>query len=379
MELLLPTLSLFLFLFIYLTLNKATPTYELFFLIAYFGGFTSLGGYNISYFFLALSIVFSFLMKRTTIDKSDLVILLIFSFSIIAVSILSVNQAATPLGAIAKGIKTIVIFLPLFLLPKKNDFKLRISVIAFIFVSVVLGPVNMIFVGFDYGVASIPRFSGFFNDANYFALTCLLFYIAIRVQVSPSENRYIKKLLIFLIVLSQSFTVNTLLILYLLFGTSFKENKKTLLPFIFCFGYYLIFILLYNNFNFVLFDDYETNSISYKLNSIIFRLNAQFLGMAMMIADPSIFITGYGSGFSVQLFGKVMHNAYMQMLFDNGIFFSVIVILIVSFFVKKFDPPKFVLLVVLFCSVLFDTIYMLVFTFSLLYFFKSDSHEIQRK
>lgn len=360
-------------------MNKATPTYELFFLIAYFGGFTSLGGYNISYFFLALAIAFSFLMDRTIIDKSDLVVLLIFSVSIIAVSLFSVNQAATPLSAIAKGIKTVVIFLPLFLLPKKVDFKLRVSVVSFIFVSIVLGPVNMIFVGFDYGVASIPRFSGFFNDANYFALTCLLFYIAIRIQGFSSGDGYIKKILIFLIVLSQSFTINTLLILYLLFGTYFKENKKTLLPFVFCFGYYLIFILIYFNFDFVLFDDYETNPVSYKLNSIIFRLNSQFSGMAMMMADPSIFITGYGSGFSVQLFGKVMHNAYMQMLFDNGMFFAVIVMSIVSFFVKKFDPPKFVLLVVLFCSVLFDTIYMLVFTFSLLYFLKSESHEIQRK
>ncbi|ENM3904395.1 hypothetical protein EFU53_002952 [Vibrio cholerae] len=379
MELLLPILSLLLFLVIYLILNKATPTYELFFLIAYFGGFTSLGGYNISYLFLALAIAFAFLMDRTIIKKIDLVVLLVFSFSIIAVSLFSVNQAATPLSAVAKGVKTIVIFLPLFFLPKKVDFKVRISVVAFIFVSILLGPANMLFVGFDYGVANIPRYSGFFNDANYFALTCLVFYIAMKTQPSSSNDRFIKGFLIFFIVLSQSFTVNTLLILYFLFGRSLKENKKTSLPFVFCFGYYFLFFLMYKNFSFVLFDDYATNSVSYKLNSIIFRLNSQFLGMAIMMTDPSIFITGYGSGFSVQLFGKVMHNAYMQMLFDNGIIFAVIVMLIVSFFVKKFNPPKFVLLVVLFCSVLFDTIYMLVFTFSLLYFFKSESNEIQRK
>ena len=76
-----------------------------------------------------------------------------------------------------------------------------------------------------------------------------------------------------------------------------------------------------------------------------------------MIDKPYHFIYGFGSRTTFELFGKVMHNAYLQTLFDHGLSLLVSIYLFINIIGKKyfFYPAIFYLQIMNF---LFDNYFM---------------------
>ncbi|UKA29916.1 hypothetical protein [Photobacterium damselae] len=110
------------------------------------------------------------------------------------------------------------------------------------------------------------------------------------------------------------------------------------------------------------------NMVSYKLNSVLMRVKAQFGAINMIINHNILYLTGYGSGTSVELFGRVTHNAYLQMLFDNGIIFVSVILLTLGRFLEKYRVPIYIVFTLSLTNYLFDNIFMFVFTFFVSYF-----------
>ncbi|HEM8846785.1 TPA: hypothetical protein U2R10_003841 [Proteus mirabilis] len=57
----------------------------------------------------------------------------------------------------------------------------------------------------------------------------------------------------------------------------------------------------------------------------------------MMLADPIHILYGFGSHTSVEMFGKVMHNAYLQTFFDHGIILLISMFLYINLICKKYN------------------------------------------
>jgi hypothetical protein len=88
----------------------------------------------------------------------------------------------------------------------------------------------------------------------------------------------------------------------------------------------------------------------------------------MMVSNPNLLLFGYGSGNSVELFGRTQHNLYMQILFDNGIFTLAFLLGLLVAAAPRLAHVPFVYLFLLIANCLFDTVMMFVFSFALFLF-----------
>ncbi|WEE24629.1 hypothetical protein [Aeromonas hydrophila] len=135
------------------------------------------------------------------------------------------------------------------------------------------------------------------------------------------------------------------------------------LPFLVGLAYIVFIFYLHSFFEIKIADNYETSVTSLKLNSLLFRLMPQFSVIELMIKQPSLFLTGYGSGHVAELFGRVLHNFYLQLLFDNGAIFWVVVLLAIGYFFAVAKCNVYLTFTILITNYLFDNVYMFVFTF----------------
>ncbi|MEZ8325726.1 hypothetical protein AB6D00_19440 [Vibrio cyclitrophicus] len=363
MEIFVFSLSMLTFVFIYLLGTKGQGAFFILVVAAMLLTMTPIGEINVNIAAILVIYLSTIIMKnKVYLTKRRMIYLVSYLFFLVSISLLSSLESVNELQALGKAIKTFAIFLPLFFLYKNYYFSIKWLVISFIISSLFFGFIIGYNFGYDRGVYNTPRFTGIFNDANYFALISLILYHACN---GLFNNRFLKNTLIILIIMSQSFTVITVLIGYIFFDNLFDRwrNLKKYIPFLFC-GFYLIVIYyISQNVEVSVFSDYNENPISYKLNSVVFRISAQLQAMDMFIQSKSLFLTGYGSGQSVELFGKVMHNVYMQMLFDNGVFFLILNLLVLSIALNSFNVSTYMAMSIMACNFLFDTIFMMPFTF----------------
>ncbi|MFG0888081.1 hypothetical protein [Vibrio sp. CJQ_6] len=349
-------------LFMSLVLNKGKLRYEYMIFSCFLVTLTLFGRLNVNMLSLVL-VIGLFLICRTVCFTKPMIfkLVLFFLLSIIFCG-LSITNEATILEAFFKAVKVFAIFLPLFFINNNSRFDVFSIIKSFVITTPFVGVVYLWIVGWDSGIYNTIRFSGFLNDSNYFALTSLLFLMYL--DFSELKSTRYKTALVLFIFASQSFSIITLLVLYAVLN-SFKDIKYNAYFWSFAIAIIYIFLMFYLSAVLDLKpnDDYQTNAVSYKLNSIIFRLMAQLSAVSMMIEDASIIIFGYGGGKSIEIFGKVLHNSYMQMLFDNGILLLFLVLFSISYFAKRLMIPFSVLIVLLFVNLIFDAVFMFFITF----------------
>lgn len=345
-----------------LLFNKGRLRYEFMIFSCFLLTLTLFGRLNVNMLLLVL-VVGLFLLYGTVILTRGGVFrsTLFFIFSIVFCG-LSITNEATVLEAFFKAVKVFAIFLPLFFINDNSRFDIFSVIKSFVIITPFLGAIYLWFVGWDEGVYNTIRFSGFLNDSNYFALTSLLFLIYL--DFSEIKSTRYKSALVLFVFASQSFSVIILLVLYLIFKP-FKDIKYNayVWSFAIAISYIILIFFLSAMLDLKPNDDYQTNAISYKLNSIIFRLMAQLSAVSMMIDDNSIMLFGYGGGKSIEVFGKVLHNSYMQMLFDNGVFLLFLVMFAISYFANRLMIPFSVFIVLLIVNIIFDAIFMFYITF----------------
>ena len=208
----------------------------------------------------------------------------------------------------------------------------------------------------DKGLMDLPRFAGYFTDANYFAFINFLFLISLERYLI----RYItpKIFLISFILLSQSITVFSIVILYYsgILNRLARFRYMWFIVFVvfFSFLFYLAELI-------VISDDWQGKFIIMKLNSIFFRFESILRGVNLIMMEETSFFFGFGSGRSEELIGRVMHNSIAQTLFDHGAFGLLSIIVLLNFMQRQSSVPAFFLSVILF-SLLFDPLWSYVFS-----------------
>ncbi|MCG3461379.1 hypothetical protein L7G72_05810 [Xenorhabdus bovienii] len=58
--------------------------------------------------------------------------------------------------------------------------------------------------------------------------------------------------------------------------------------------------------------------------------------MKIMLGDPIHILYGFGSHTSFELFGKVMHNSYLQTFFDHGVILLISIYLYINIISKNY-------------------------------------------
>lgn len=376
LELILVSLGLLGAIFVSVTIYRVN-FFIAFLLSSVLSSMTIIGSLNINVLLILISTLLLLMFSRWKLSFSRILFLAIIAAMLLGASILSFYSGVELSSALGKWLKTLIVFLPLTIIKscsQPNQFTaIHIPFTkAFLLFSYLLVVPYSIFVDVDYGVVNLPRFSGFFYDSNYMAAICFcLLYLFISVQRTNNnvENKYLIRVLIFTIILTQSFTF-----IAFTFGLIFfkrikhhdgwrGERVQFALPFLVGLAYIAFIFYLHSFFEIEIADNYETSVTSLKLNSLFFRLMPQFSVIELMVKQPSLFLTGYGSGHVAELFGRVLHNFYLQLLFDNGAIFLVVVLLAIGYFFVVAKCSIYLTFTILITNYLFDNVYMFVFTF----------------
>ncbi|WP_272577885.1 MULTISPECIES: hypothetical protein [Providencia] len=212
------------------------------------------------------------------------------------------------------------------------------------------------------GIFNTYRLPNLSLDPNYSAIILLSFLMIKKINnIHMSSTAAV--FVFILIILTQATSSMFLALIFFIFFDYIKNKSTSLFLVLFLtILIYLLFILsLSDNDSIIAIEDWQDNYISMKINSLMFRLNAQILGAQMLIHEPMHFLYGFGSGLSIELFGRVMHNSYMQILFDHGIIFLLLMFLYFNLILKKMN----VYIVAIYCqlmSFMFDSYFMGIIT-----------------
>lgn len=338
---------------------------------SFLSSMTVLGSLNINVALIFLSFIILLLSGRLVLNERKIAFFYLFSILIMVLTLLSSMNYVTMWQALGKWVKVILVFFPFVfnLNLERCRFNVRDLAISFITSSFVFGFFYFILIGSASGLYGVPRFSGYFYDANYFALVCvvILWFLFFEKKLKARSYLFVMSLVFFLIFLSQSFTAITSMCMLMLYLKAKSGNVNYLRPrhtklnytyLILAFSYPTFLFITYHTLDIQLLPDYETNMVSFKINSLLMRIKAQISIFDVFGQDYNYFLAGYGSGNSVALFGRVLHNAYLQMLFDNGVFFFVAIVFLLSFYINSVGLT-FPLVLFLACTnYLFDNIFM---------------------
>lgn len=355
-------ISVILFLFIYFSFSLAINSSIISLLIAsFFLCLTPMGETNIDIIIILIFLVSCLYKKTFLINKNRFVfLLLIIAINIIPISISFNNDIYKALG---KALKIFIFLLPFtFSSIKSIEINYNLLIKTMFFLTVLFSFLWLFENIYDGGYLFNFRLSGIVLDPNYSAtVICALLILLYIYRADFSINKTYVLLLILFLFLSQSVSsVFIFIFIFYLLKKSFIFNKNNFLFFI------LTLLVVFNvlgvlyfshEIHLTMLSDWNDNYISLKINSLLIRLHSQIEGMKLMIAEPLHFIYGFGSRTSFELFGKVMHNAYLQTLFDHGIILIISIYLFINFISKKyfFYPAIFYLQIMNF---LFDNYFM---------------------
>jgi hypothetical protein len=175
-----------------------------------------------------------------------------------------------------------------------------------------------------------PRFYGFSYDPNFFAAACFAMIVWIEHMEELQEipkYLFLKVTLLILILFSMSFSILLILTGYVFAKRLLVFNIKRIFwqP-VFLF---LVFVFPLASFylaeKFIYFFEYHNNGIysQFKLSSIHQRLGVQREALEIFTQNPSISLTGVGSGRTLELLERALHNGYLQLVFAHGLLFYV--------------------------------------------------------
>lgn len=349
--------------------------------ISLLSSITTIGSTNINVLFIILSIFIGVYTRFLYIPKKSF-FLLIVVWTILSILIsLSVFNGGYYYNVIGKSLK---LFIICFLLSTKyrgiDAYDLIVIARGFIGASVCSLPFMLKFGLYDNGFL-IYRFSGYFFDANFFSLICLFFLMIIPLYT----NKYslLLYLLFLSILLSQSWSTIILYFIIKLIGLKrlgiIGRKVNRILPFLFFLLTILIANVIIDNYSDVLggYQDYENYYVQ-KMNSAILRYNIIVHGYLMIMTSDIGLWTGFGSGKTFELFGKVFHNLYFQDFFDHGICYFIIFYLYLAHLLRKSSLVLHgILLILLIQNFFFDNLYTFVFSFIFLLYSAVCSNKIR--
>lgn len=387
---------LFVTLFAILLMLQKVGLPTAFFFTAVFAHQTSLANDNISTAMILVACVLFAAGSRLDLLGRSSVKFLAFSAVCVGLTMLSTMNHSSAVQALGKAGKLALAFAPLFLPFRRNDRALITIINTFAWVSLIGGLLQVLLYGGQEGVYGLPRFSGFMDDSNYFGSLILLLLVYLDRHGARGRHQ-LRRRLLFLLLLTQSATILTFTTIYLcqrwLAQTRRRQQharagrparavhraivRRTaqashvllaMAPIIIASAWVggAFYIQMAHGAGH-LFND-QGNFIAMKVNSFLFRLLSQFQAVDMMISDSKLLLFGYGSGNSVELFGRTQHNLYMQILFDNGIFTLILLLGLLATAARRLSHVPFVYLFLLFANCLFDTVMMFVFSFALFLF-----------
>lgn len=230
------------------------------------------------------------------------------------------------------------------------------------------------------------RISGFLNDANYFALICLVFIVFCDLYYEQVKRNlsYLKFVFLLFIFFSQSWSTILLYLLYVIlyrfkFINQFARYSIAIFPFVIIL--LILFFLNYYGERIELYSDWLDSELSLKFNSVFIRFNTILNAYVYMENHPSIFHFGMGSGRSLEIGERVFHNLYFQQLFDHGwVYYVLFQIIVCKKLMYKCNSDRKVIIVFLLMlhNMMFDNFYLFLFSFALLILESFSYNEIKR-
>lgn len=210
---------------------------------------------------------------------------------------------------------------------------------------------------FNMGAFDFVRISGPFTDPNYFAFVCAILLINLH-SIQKFDLHFIKLFLLLLVMLSQSITVLCLLLAYYFRLIRFLTQYKYI---ILLFPVIMAVFIYFDVYQISIKQDWQTNFVSMKANSLFFRLSSIENGLDLLASDWRSIIWGFGSGNSNELIGRVMHNSVLQTFFDHGILGVSIIYLYFLSILRDPDNTTFFVFTILF-SLVFDPLWSYLFS-----------------
>ena len=278
----------------------------IFILFSVFSGFTRLGDYYAHIVLTFLSVLFLSIFIEKSFSKRALAFISVFAV-IIAVAYLEAGRYLHLAGKILHIIN--IISLSFLLLRYRISAQaLRAGFALFIVSSLVLGLFSFSNGSFDYGIFQMPRFSGGFTDANYFAFVNFMFLLSFKSH-NDGMTSIFRAVCLISILLSQSWTVVCLWLMYR-FGILSRIGRVKF-RIVLIFPIFFIFIALFTSY-FEIQGNWKDNIVVLKTNSLLFRWNAILVAIENVTADPFRLLFGFGSGVSEELNGRILHSSVFQ-------------------------------------------------------------------
>ncbi|MQL49784.1 hypothetical protein GEA64_18290 [Photorhabdus khanii] len=324
---------------------------------------TPLGELNVHIPLILLSILLCLLNKDFIISRNRLFyFILLISLSIIVFFFSFYLEIIKTMG---KWAKTIALMFPLVLMSNnktKKEINIQVLFKSILLLSIVGAFIWIFSRQYHSGIEDTYRLSGLALDPNYTAILLISFLFLIKsLNYKLTNTSLILTYILILITQAVSAIIIAIIlyiIIYKLPVTYFKKNSNL---------FRLLVLLVLGNlfstyeisqiFHIDMFNNWQDNYLLMKLNSIFVRLNSQIGGIKMLVAEPSRLLYGFGSDVSFKIFGRVMHHAYLQTIFDHGVIFLVILFLYINKVLKKYPVyPLFFYLQIM--NFLFDTYFM---------------------
>ncbi|WP_086954914.1 hypothetical protein [Xenorhabdus innexi] len=244
-------------------------------------------------------------------------------------------------NTIGKLLKIFVFLLPFSLIYNKsftiNLYKLMST---FAIISILFSLLWLSVRIYDGGFLFDIRISGLVLDPNYSVIViCSVFLLTYTLKKPLSKIKLTTISLVSILILTQSISSLVIFLFIMLSVVTFKRLRRNNLLYLTLTFLVIIYIIVIfyiaNNVHLTMLSDWNTNYISLKINSLLVRLYSQIEGIKIILHDPIHILYGFGSHASVELFGKVMHSAYLQTLFDHGIFLLISIYLYINIISKK--------------------------------------------
>ena len=283
---------------------------------------------NIHAIILFVSVLILFWRGKVLVRLSYLPFMVVFLIIIFLYLVLGLSNNLTLYPLLGKFFKiSLIVFLLTLYIKDVTKSDIKGFLIVYISLSFLFWPINMLSVG--------VRNAGLSYDPNYMAILSFVFLVFYSKFHCGFDK--IKLFLIALIASSLSVTVLICLsfswLLYLIFKEKKLKIQFTLLfmGFVFLYVYTLYLYTGFNSSEVQVYQNWESSSYEMKLNSYLFRLIAQIKALELISTQTNYLLFGYGPSHSVFLFGIPLHNGYLQLLFDHGIFLTLSLLIFIFY------------------------------------------------
>ncbi|CDG23240.1 membrane protein of unknown function [Xenorhabdus poinarii G6] len=324
--------------FVFLYSSKSVSISHL--ISSYFLSLTPIGETNIHIIIILTSILFC-LYKRIFIISNKRFFILF--------SILAINMAPIFLSfdyniykTIGKLLKIFIFLFPFsFIYNKSFTINLYRMMSALAITSILFSLLWLSVRIYDGGFLFDIRISGLVLDPNYSVIViCSIFLLTYTLKKHINKIKLTTISLVSILILTQSISSLVIFLFIILSVVNFKRlRSNNLLYLILTFliiMYIIVILYVSKNIHLIMLSDWNTNYISLKINSLLVRLYSQMEGMKIMLGDPIHILYGFGSHTSFELFGKVMHNAYLQTFFDHGVILLISIYLYINIISKNY-------------------------------------------